>query len=145
MQGCAGAVESAHHIFVVCAHFTEWRTAAAVELAARTQRKLEEYGIAVEEQRSLAQAATSLFSDNAELWPLKMSQFYLGQIPRISDFLTAEMLPDPIKRRKLSTHIASDWHTSSIRLAGRIFGGSEYNGIVVLRPTPPVLVLMTIR
>ncbi|KAJ7245493.1 hypothetical protein C8J57DRAFT_1082270 [Mycena rebaudengoi] len=94
MQGCAGAVETAHHIFVVCAHFTEWRTAAAVELAAQTQRKLEEYGIV----------------------------FYLGQIPRISNFLTAEMLPDPIKRHKLSTHIASDWHTSSIRLAGRIFG-----------------------
>ncbi|KAJ7795440.1 hypothetical protein B0H13DRAFT_1675157, partial [Mycena leptocephala] len=35
------------------------------------------------------------------------------------------LIPETIKRRKLSVHLASDWHTSSIRLAGRIFGSVQ--------------------
>ncbi|KAJ7698829.1 hypothetical protein B0H14DRAFT_3904700 [Mycena olivaceomarginata] len=43
----------------------------------------------------------------------------------IQNFITYRTLPDTIKRRKLASHLSSDWHTSAIRLAGRIFGSAQ--------------------
>ncbi|KAJ7653610.1 hypothetical protein DFH06DRAFT_994219, partial [Mycena polygramma] len=105
-MGC-DAVESVHHIFVDCVQFAEWRADTAVELVARTERKL------------------SLFVDDPTIWPLKISQYYLGQVPSIRAHITREMMPNNIKRRKLSSHLSSEWHTSAIRLAGRIFGSIQ--------------------
>ncbi|KAJ7898044.1 hypothetical protein B0H13DRAFT_2032328, partial [Mycena leptocephala] len=51
--------------------------------------------------------------------------YYLGRIPRIGDHITPEMVPDTVKRRKLASHLSADWHTSAIRLAGRIFGSIQ--------------------
>ncbi|KAJ7939391.1 hypothetical protein B0H13DRAFT_1587079 [Mycena leptocephala] len=97
---CSDAIESMHHIFVDCRKFEGWRTEAGVEVTTRTERKLLEMGIAILEQQPILHAAKSLFIDDPITWPLKMSQ-------------------------KLSVHLASDWHTSSIRLAGRIFGSVQ--------------------
>ncbi|KAJ7791452.1 hypothetical protein B0H14DRAFT_2254900, partial [Mycena olivaceomarginata] len=58
-------------------------------------------------------------------WPLKISQYYLGQTPSIQNLITYRTLPDAIKRRKLASHLSADWHTSAIRLAGRIFGSVQ--------------------
>ena len=69
--------------------------------------------------------AKSLFSDEASVWPLKITQYYLGQIPTTANLITMALVPENIKRRKLSTHIASEWHTTAIRLAGRIFGSIQ--------------------
>ncbi|KAJ7208930.1 hypothetical protein GGX14DRAFT_365159 [Mycena pura] len=123
--GC-DAVESVHHIFVDCVEFKEWRCAAGEEVSLRTERKLVEAGIVEEEdQRAILKAAKSLFVDDAAVWPLKISQYYLGRIPRIGDIVTREMVPDTVKRRKLASHLSADWHTSAIRLAGRIFGSIQ--------------------
>lgn len=122
--GC-DAVESVHHIFVDCVEFKEWRCAAGEEVSLRTERKLVEAGIKEEDQRAILKAAKSLFVDDATVWPLKISQYYLGRIPRISDIVTREMVPDTVKRRKLASHLSADWHTSAIRLAGRIFGSIQ--------------------
>ncbi|KAJ7190539.1 hypothetical protein B0H12DRAFT_1039960, partial [Mycena haematopus] len=61
--GC-DAVESMYHIFVHCATFVEWRP----------------------------HAAKSLFSEDTTVWPLKMPQFYVGQIPSIQVLLDGNML-----------------------------------------------------
>ncbi|KAJ7255014.1 hypothetical protein B0H12DRAFT_1050396 [Mycena haematopus] len=123
--GCM-AVESMHHIFVDCVHFSAWRDAAAEEVATRTERKLVEAGIVIDHvQCPILIAAKSLFIDDAVVWPLKISQYYLGQIPSIEAHITRDLLPDAVKRRKLTSHLSSDWHTSSIRLAGRIFGSIQ--------------------
>jgi hypothetical protein len=122
--GCC-AVESMHHIFVDCPHFAGWREEAANELFVRTTAKLVEAGILDEGQQWILHAAKSLFADNTRTWPLKISQYYLGQIPRIRDHLTATVVPDVVKRRKLSSHMSAEWHTSAIRLAGRIFGSIQ--------------------
>ncbi|KAJ6479752.1 hypothetical protein C8R45DRAFT_832804, partial [Mycena sanguinolenta] len=58
-------------------------------------------------------------------WPLKITQYYLGQTPSIQGLITYEMLPNTIKRRKLASHLSADWHMSAIRLAGRIFGSVQ--------------------
>ncbi|KAJ7314773.1 hypothetical protein DFH08DRAFT_972515 [Mycena albidolilacea] len=79
-----------------------------VEVSLRTERKLEEADMRED-----------------DLWPLKISQFYLGQTSSIQNFITYRTLPDTIKRRKLASHLSADWHTSAIRLAGRIFGSVQ--------------------
>ncbi|KAF8212973.1 hypothetical protein K438DRAFT_1428108, partial [Mycena galopus ATCC 62051] len=76
--GCE-EVESVHHIFVHCVHFEEWRREAREEVSLRTERKLVEAGIFGEEDQSVfLNAAKSLFVDDAVVWPLKVSQHYLG-------------------------------------------------------------------
>jgi hypothetical protein len=122
--GC-DAVESMHHVFVDCDHFADWRSDARDELVTRTEQKLEEAGIANTDRRLILNAAKSLFVDDAAVWPLKISQYYLGRIPSIQTYVTSSMLPDMVKRRKLTSHLASDWHMCSIRLAGRIFGSIQ--------------------
>ncbi|KAJ7670182.1 hypothetical protein DFH06DRAFT_1125569 [Mycena polygramma] len=81
-MGC-DAVESVHYIFVDCVQFAEWQADAAVELVARTERKLVEAGITGDEDQSwILLAAKSLFVDDPTIWPLKISQYYLGQVPK---------------------------------------------------------------
>ncbi|KAJ7217473.1 hypothetical protein C8J57DRAFT_1021636, partial [Mycena rebaudengoi] len=92
-----------HHGFVNCRDFESWRLTAADELVNRTESKLIEAEIPMGEQQ----------------------KYYIGQIPSLNDLITREMVPDTIRRKKLRSHVASDWHTSSIRLAGRIFGSFQ--------------------
>ncbi|KAJ7488675.1 hypothetical protein B0H11DRAFT_1804819 [Mycena galericulata] len=124
---CTNGVESMHHLFVDCARFDEWRRDAAEEVETRTGRKLTEAGIIAGAQTSILHAAKSLFIDEPSVWPLKVTQYYLGQIPSTRYLITSTILPDSenIKRRRLATHIASEWHTSAIRLARRIFGSVQ--------------------
>ncbi|KAJ7185757.1 hypothetical protein C8R46DRAFT_881750 [Mycena filopes] len=122
--GCS-AIESMHHIFVDCIHFSQWRVDAVAELVAKTELKLTEAGISAADQQWFILAAKFMFSDEPAVWPLKMSQFYVGQLPRICDHLTITLLPNAVKRRRLMAHISADWHTSAIRLAGRIFGSIQ--------------------
>ncbi|KAJ7168159.1 hypothetical protein C8R43DRAFT_1060343 [Mycena crocata] len=123
---CSEAIESAHHLFVDCSYFADWRRDAAIEVADRTGVKLTDAGIPVEDQqRILHTTAKSLFLDDPAVWPLKITQYYHGQIPSTEALITRILLPNTINRRRVSSHIASEWHTSAIRLAGRIFGSVQ--------------------
>ncbi|KAJ7936521.1 hypothetical protein B0H13DRAFT_1554079, partial [Mycena leptocephala] len=68
--GC-NAIEDQHHIFVDCPRYASWRTTTANELAARTNRKLEEKGIEEADRVDLLAAVKSLFIDDASVWPLQ--------------------------------------------------------------------------
>ncbi|KAJ7860908.1 hypothetical protein B0H13DRAFT_1639245, partial [Mycena leptocephala] len=107
--GC-DAVETPHHLFVDCPRFNDWRTVASEsrDVIRRTSLKLDEQD--------------SLFRDDGAVWPLGSSLFYLGQLPSFDILVPEDQLSDPILRRKLLSHLASDWHSACIRLAGRIFG-----------------------
>ncbi|KAK6966750.1 hypothetical protein R3P38DRAFT_3337738 [Favolaschia claudopus] len=135
--GC-NAVESMHHIFVECSHFSQWRIDTAGDLVARTAVRLNEAGLSDEEQKPILLAAKSLFTDHAVTWPLRISQYYLGHIPSLSGLISVanipgclerlgyrDSIPGTVKRRRILTHISTDWHTTSIRLAGRIFGSVQ--------------------
>ncbi|KAJ6465379.1 hypothetical protein C8R45DRAFT_1173918, partial [Mycena sanguinolenta] len=77
------------------------------------------------DRQLILHAAKSLFVDHPAVWPLKISQYYLGQIPSIQAHITGGASLDIVKKRKLMSHLASDWHLCSIRLAGRIFGSIQ--------------------
>jgi hypothetical protein len=75
--------------------------------------------------RLISDAAKSIFVNDAAVWPMKISQYYLGQIPGIQAHITSSLLLDMVRRQKLVSYLAFDWHMCSIRLAGRIFGSIQ--------------------
>jgi hypothetical protein len=87
--------------------------------------KLEEADMREEDRQPILNAAKSLFIDDPAVWPLKISQYYLGQTPSIQNFITYRTLPDTIKRRKLASHLSLNWHTSAIRVAEEFLGVSN--------------------
>ncbi|KII90980.1 hypothetical protein PLICRDRAFT_697396 [Plicaturopsis crispa FD-325 SS-3] len=117
--GCETS-ESAHHIFVECPRYTEWRRMTADDVVGRTRMKLAEQEVPEPAQQRLLHTAKSLFCDD-ECWPFHQSLFYYGQLPPLPALLPQTEM-SYISRKRLLHHLAADWHTSAIRLAGRIFG-----------------------
>ena len=129
---CNEAMENDHHIFVNCPAYAAWRISAASNLRRKTAVKVDAILEGINEdllaatKNALTSKAELLFCDGA-LWPLGHSLFYVGQIPKIAALLAASdvssqsVLP-PINSKRLIVNIANDWHTSSILLAGRIYG-----------------------
>jgi hypothetical protein len=111
-----------HHIFVNCMQYSRWRDDANRELVERTELKLTNMKIEGAVRDGLLATAKSLFSDSTAVWPLHHSLFYLGQIPNLDLLISREAGIGEMEYRRLRAHISSDWHTASIRLAGRIFG-----------------------
>jgi len=89
---------------------------------------IEERLLPCERVQYLIEAAKYLFSDNCDTWPLHRSAFYLGQVPDITKILGFEhpsphsSLSPSIRLSRIIHSIALEWHTHSIRLAGRIWG-----------------------
>ena len=119
--GCE-AIETSHHLFVDCQCYTEWREGATEEIAKKTKLKLDTMEIEGDTRERLSEAAKSLFTDDPKVWPLHQSMYYLGQLPKLDNFISNNSKISSILKRRLKSHIASDWHTTAIRLAGRIFG-----------------------
>ncbi|KAJ7671845.1 hypothetical protein B0H17DRAFT_897772, partial [Mycena rosella] len=93
--GC-NAVEDAHHVFVECGRYKEWRLKATEEL--------------------------SIFIRDDIIWPLKHTFYYLGHIPSLNDLLPANAVDNMVSHERLLHHFAAEWHLKAIRLTGRIFG-----------------------
>ncbi|KAJ7637445.1 hypothetical protein B0H17DRAFT_1217101 [Mycena rosella] len=120
-MGCA-AIEDAHHVFVECAQYDEWRTKATEELHHRVNAKLAEKDFEEAECTGLLTAVKSFFSDN-DVWPLHYSTYYLGHILRFDDLMPApSRAEDSLTHSRLAHHFAADWHTAFICLAGCIWG-----------------------
>ncbi|KAJ7702645.1 hypothetical protein B0H17DRAFT_845733, partial [Mycena rosella] len=111
--GCS-AIEDAHHVFVECWRYREWRSKAAEELVRTTTMKLEEKGVEEAARKGLLTAAKSLFRRDDDVWPLKQPFYYLGHIPPLDDFLPADAVDNTISRERLLHHIAADWHLKAI-------------------------------
>jgi len=118
--GC-DATESPRHLFINCQKYQEWRDEASREALMKTELKTDTIGISGDAKRNLTEAAKSLFTDSM-IWPLNFSLYYLGQIPNLDKCLPENLDINFIQKRRLISHLAADWHTMSIRLAGRIFG-----------------------
>ncbi|KAJ7452052.1 hypothetical protein B0H11DRAFT_2329103 [Mycena galericulata] len=120
-MGCA-AIEDAHHIFVDCTRYDDWRSKASVELHTRARDKLVEQGFNLDDCTVLLSEAKSLFSDNCSLWPLHYSAYFLGHVPKFTHLLPPSHELPKLAFARLIHHLSAEWHTTSIRLAGRIWG-----------------------
>ncbi|KAJ7920023.1 hypothetical protein B0H13DRAFT_2319938 [Mycena leptocephala] len=120
--GC-NAIEDQHHIFVDCPRYTPWHTTTANELAARTNNKLKEKGIEEADRVDLLAAVKPLFINDASIWPLQYSVYFLSHIPKFDHRIPSIKDPDDkIADKRLAHHLAADWHLACIHLAGRIWG-----------------------
>ncbi|KAJ6563702.1 hypothetical protein DFH09DRAFT_1035307 [Mycena vulgaris] len=121
--GC-NAIEDQHHIFVECTRYAKWREKATEEILSRMGNKLDEQGIEEADRVGLLATVKSLFSDDASVWPLQYSVYYLGHLPKFDHLLPKKVGDDDGKftHTKLAHHLAYDWHTAAIRLTGRIWG-----------------------
>lgn len=119
--GC-DADESMRHTFVDCTVYQLWRDEALEQLTNKTVLKLDSMKIENPIRANILSAAKSLFTDDPIIWPLHLTMYYLGQIPNLDTLIPSAHGLNEITLMRLKTHISSDWHTSSIRLAGRIFG-----------------------
>ena len=120
--GC-GENESMRHLFVKCRNYQQLRDEACEQTIAKTELKLATMQIKGIVKDNLIAAAKSLFTDSSTIWgPLHLTMFYLGQIPDLDVLIPPNHGLNQIALLRLKTHISSDWHMSSIRLAGRIFG-----------------------
>ena len=118
--GC-DATESPRHLFVNCPKYQQWRDEVSQEVIAKTELKINTIGITGQTKENFIAAAKSLFTDSM-IWPLHFSLYYLGQLPNIDNLFHKDPDIGFIQKRRLTSNVAADWHTSSIRLAGRIFG-----------------------
>ncbi|KAJ7791368.1 hypothetical protein B0H14DRAFT_3567083, partial [Mycena olivaceomarginata] len=125
-MGC-DTIEDAHHIFVHCRRYDEWRASAAVELQKRPLTKLIEKGFEEVECINFLAEAKLLFTDKCSLWPLH----YSGHVPNF-DLLPTRANLSKLAFTRLAYHFSADWHTTSIRLAGRIWGNWQKETAVTL-------------
>jgi len=131
--GC-NEVESMRHLFVKCTIYQHWRDEARKRVMENTTLKLTAMQIEGSFTDNLISAAEFLFSDHPTIWPLHLTMFYLGQIPDLNALIPPDHGLNRTTMLKLKPHLSSDWHMSSIRLAGRIFGDyqkrmASYNNI----------------
>ncbi|PBK82418.1 hypothetical protein ARMGADRAFT_1141296 [Armillaria gallica] len=91
LAGC-DALETIHHVFVICPSFQHLRT----------------------------DAADNIHFTDGEHWPRHISQYYLGILPPLPSALTTK--PSPFQSRCIQTRLLHTWHSAAICLAGRIWG-----------------------
>ncbi|KAK0475433.1 hypothetical protein IW261DRAFT_1494167 [Armillaria novae-zelandiae] len=127
ISGC-DSLETIHHVFVSCPAYRSFRQQATKTLITETSRILDSAEVPLLFCSSFLQVIRRLFEDGPD-WPQSLSRFYLGLTPLLP---CRTGLPE-VKATRLLACIAHIWHTSSIRLAGRIW--AEYKRRV--RPAPP--------
>ncbi|KAJ6543598.1 hypothetical protein DFH09DRAFT_928429, partial [Mycena vulgaris] len=132
--GC-NVIEDAHHLFVECERYTEWKDKAAETLQAKTEMKLIELGVEETARERLITAAKFLFSREDSIWPLKHTFYYLGHIPPLEPLLPTSAVETKFTRERLLHHLAAEWHLTAIQMGGRIFGDYQKEMMKINVPT----------
>ncbi|KAG1800335.1 uncharacterized protein HD556DRAFT_1028592 [Suillus plorans] len=107
--GCE-CLETPHHLFAKCRRFAETRIKSSQEVVDTTSMLLCEAKTTIRTTDVYLHSARRLFVDDASVWPLRETRYYLGTVPAIEP-------PDQITT-VLATKIAHVWHVASIRLVG---------------------------
>ena len=118
--GCT-EVENERHIFSECPHFKIWRQEAGQQLKNTVATRLTQIDLSNRTLEDILTKAKSFYCNDAKIWPLGDSQYYLGHVPKIREWIQGEEL-SRLTVERLVHGIYSDWHNTSVRLASRIFG-----------------------
>nr|VWO99263.1 MRP-like transporter [Ganoderma boninense] len=116
--GC-NILETPHHLFVECPHFTAVRDEAKGAVVRDTSLLLEAAKTPLPSEVFL-HIARSLFSDNAHVWPQTLSHYFLGTVPPLPAVAVTQGAE--LSTQRLLSRIAALWHSASIRLVARIWG-----------------------
>ena len=123
-MGCE-AIEDEHHLFIECQHFQDMRTSAGKDLQDGARRLCREKGIEEAQIDRLLTKVEFFYDDDPELWPLGNSRFYLGHVPPLAPWTNNVKCGTNSAQERFIYGLYSLFHTSSIRLAGRIFGEAQ--------------------
>jgi hypothetical protein len=113
-----------HHIFVECPNFEEIReeskekTEEAINKILDTLPEGQRQSDDSDRIRNITRHA---LEDDPHTWPLGVSRYYLGHIPKLSKSTQDKETPDNISGRT-RRQVHNELHNAFIRLAGRIFG-----------------------
>ncbi|KAI1797959.1 hypothetical protein LXA43DRAFT_876219 [Ganoderma leucocontextum] len=131
--GC-DAIESAHHLLVTCPHFSPFREAASTSVLRDTSGLLDAAKTPPPLKDVILHTAAALFHDDPSVWPQSTSHYYLGTMPFVRGLSGA----DSSAARRLASRLFQAWHTTSIHLAGRIWGAYKRR-LFGCTPSPPSL------
>ena len=123
-MGCP-EIEDEHHIFVDCPIFDEWRQEAGSKLQKTLEDRLKQTSLGDNDVSGITgiNKAKSFFTDNPDIWPLKESCYFLGFVPNIRKWITADSDgTNGITKERIIKGIYCDWHNTGVRLASRIYG-----------------------
>lgn len=118
--GCK-AIENPHHIFVECPVFQTLRHKTSQEILKVTERALEAAKKELHEFPGLHMAAESFLLDCNIIWPLTITQFYLGHVPPLECFIYQTSFSSMVMHDWVLHSIHSAWHVAAIRLTGQIY------------------------
>lgn len=118
------AIEDKSHLFVECPAFQVMQEEAGKDLENGMKRLCKEKGIGEEQIQYLLRKAKYFYKNDTELWPLGFSHYYLGHVPPLEKWTNIKDITMTSQKRFLHG-LFSLWHTTNIRLAGRIFGEAQ--------------------
>jgi len=114
-------MEDEHHIFSNCSHFDNWRQEAGQQLKNTLATRLNQTKLDNKTVEDLLNKAEFFYKYDLNVWPLGDSQYYLGYVPKIREWIKKEKLSQ-IALERFEHGIYCDWHNTGVRLASRIFG-----------------------
>ena len=115
--GCH-AIEDPHHVFIHCPRFNDFRDSATSSVLSSSTTLLDASTLDSTNHQTILERARGIFHDS-DTWPAHRSLYYISVLPNI---LTVEPeTRQPTVNHTLRTRLAHDWHTTSIRLAARIW------------------------
>ncbi|TFK37787.1 hypothetical protein BDQ12DRAFT_652399 [Crucibulum laeve] len=120
-MGCEG-FEDGHHIFVKCPQFGKLREEAGEEITMNIKKLGSERGVDERDISTLLEKVKFFFEDSQEFWPLGDSQYFLVHVTKLEKWIRRELFETTLLYQRFIHAIATQIHTTSIRLASRIFG-----------------------
>jgi len=112
------AIEDPHHIFVHCPRFNDFHDSATSSVLSSSTTLLVTSTLDSTNCQMILERARGIFHDS-DTWPAHRSLYYIGVLPNI---LTVELeTRQPTVNHTLHTRLTHNWHTTSIRLATRIW------------------------
>jgi len=118
--GCL-EMEDERHIFSNCPYFDEWRWEAGRQLRRTLSTRLGQLKLHGRTVDMILRKAELFYTCDSDIWPLGNSQYYLGLVPKMQDWLREEGLGS-LERERLIHGIYCEWYSTGVRLASRIFG-----------------------
>jgi hypothetical protein len=113
-------------IFPVCPRFIQLQINATSQLKTSIETTLEIFHTNFEHLTDLAKLINGLFL-KPDSWPTSQIYYYYGIIPKID--LETHNLPhlSHTQLQRMHQHISNDFHSTAIKLAGRILGYHSSN------------------
>jgi hypothetical protein len=99
------------------------RQEAGMQLRKTLADRLKQMSLGENDVSVIVNKAKSFYTDDADIWPLKESCYFLGLVPKIKQWITHESQGmNAITRERIIKGIYCDWHNTGVRLASRIYG-----------------------